>query len=175
MIDWDSIKTEYITTADTSYRKLAKKFNVNQATIATKAKKEDWVGLKRAFNEQKRAEMTSVKKEADIKAFKDLLNIDTRLIGLINDKLDYFERLSKEDGVSAVPVKDLKSLVTSVSDLTDNLRSLNRIPSQSEECAQQIAFERLKIEQSKVENDTGVQEIIIKYDGGIEELKEFQE
>lgn len=40
--DWAKIEAEYITT-DTSYRKLADKYNVDQATIARKAKKEDWV------------------------------------------------------------------------------------------------------------------------------------
>ena len=40
--DWSKIEAEYITT-DTSYRRLADKYNVDQATIARKAKKEDWV------------------------------------------------------------------------------------------------------------------------------------
>ena len=42
MADWQAIKTEYITT-DTSYRKLADKYGIDQATISRKAKKEDWV------------------------------------------------------------------------------------------------------------------------------------
>lgn len=41
-MDWQKIKTEYITT-DTSYRKLAQKYGIDQATIARRAKKEDWV------------------------------------------------------------------------------------------------------------------------------------
>ena len=40
--DWAKIEAEYITT-DTSYRKLAEKFGIDQATIARKAKKEDWI------------------------------------------------------------------------------------------------------------------------------------
>lgn len=40
--DWAKIEAEYITT-DTSYRRLAEKYRVDQATIARKAKKEDWV------------------------------------------------------------------------------------------------------------------------------------
>ena len=46
MADWSKIKTEYITT-DTSYRKLAQKYGLNQATIAQKAKAEDWVGKRK--------------------------------------------------------------------------------------------------------------------------------
>lgn len=40
--DWAKIETEYITT-DTSYRKLAEKYSIDQATIARKAKKDDWI------------------------------------------------------------------------------------------------------------------------------------
>ena len=42
MADWQKIKTEYITT-DTSYRKLAEKYGVNQTNIAKRASKEKWV------------------------------------------------------------------------------------------------------------------------------------
>lgn len=172
LIDWEIIKNEYLTT-DTSYRKLAKKYNVNQATISTRAKKENWVGLKQAFNEQRQAEMNNAKKEADIQAFKDLLSIDTRLISLINDKLNYFEKLVQDGGVSAIQVKDLKGLVVSVSDLTDNLRSLNRIPSQSEEYAQKIAKERLEIERSKADISADTGDITIRYEGNVDELEEY--
>lgn len=42
MADWKEIETEYITKG-TSYRKLADKYDIDQATIARKGKKEDWV------------------------------------------------------------------------------------------------------------------------------------
>ena len=41
-MDWKTIKTEYITT-DTSYRKLAKKYNVSSTAIGNKSRKEGWV------------------------------------------------------------------------------------------------------------------------------------
>ena len=40
--DWAKIEAEYITT-DTSYRKLAEKYHIDQATIARKAKRDDWI------------------------------------------------------------------------------------------------------------------------------------
>ena len=46
MADWNKIKTEYITT-DTSYRKLAQKYGLDQATVAQRGKKEDWVGIRK--------------------------------------------------------------------------------------------------------------------------------
>ena len=41
-MDWNAIKTEYITT-DTSYRKLAKKYGVSYTAVGSKARKEGWI------------------------------------------------------------------------------------------------------------------------------------
>ena len=46
MVDWNAIKTEYITT-DTSYRVLAEKYNVSRVQIGNVGKKEGWVELRR--------------------------------------------------------------------------------------------------------------------------------
>lgn len=45
MIDWQAIKTEYITT-NTSYRKLAEKHGIHYKVISDKGKAEGWVELR---------------------------------------------------------------------------------------------------------------------------------
>ena len=45
-MDWNKIRTEYIST-ETSYRKLADKYDVPVSTIFKRAKKENWVDLKK--------------------------------------------------------------------------------------------------------------------------------
>ena len=45
MADWQSIKTEYITT-DTSYRKLAQKYGIHYKVISERGKNEKWVELR---------------------------------------------------------------------------------------------------------------------------------
>ena len=45
-VDWNEIRTEYIST-ETSYRKLAEKYDVPVSTIFKRAKKENWVELKK--------------------------------------------------------------------------------------------------------------------------------
>ena len=45
-MNWNKIRTEYIST-ETSYRKLADKYNVPVSTIFKRAKKENWVELKK--------------------------------------------------------------------------------------------------------------------------------
>lgn len=46
MADWQTIKTEYITT-DTSYRKLAQKYGVSYVQIGNVGKEENWVELRK--------------------------------------------------------------------------------------------------------------------------------
>ena len=46
MADWQSIKTEYITT-DTSYRKLAQKYGVSYVQIGNVGREENWVELRK--------------------------------------------------------------------------------------------------------------------------------
>ena len=48
MADWQSIKTEYITT-DTSYRKLAQKHGVGYSVIGERARLEGWVEQREQF------------------------------------------------------------------------------------------------------------------------------
>ena len=45
MADWKAIKTEYITT-DTSYRKLAQKYDIHYKVISERGKDEKWVELR---------------------------------------------------------------------------------------------------------------------------------
>lgn len=47
-MDWNAIKTEYITT-DTSYRKLATKYNVSYTAIGNKSRQEGWVEQRNQF------------------------------------------------------------------------------------------------------------------------------
>lgn len=46
MADWEKIKAEYITNANTSYRKLAEKYGVHYKTISSKGKDEGWAELR---------------------------------------------------------------------------------------------------------------------------------
>ena len=47
-MDWQTIKTEYVTT-ETSYRKLSVKYGISVTAIANKAKEEKWVEQRKQF------------------------------------------------------------------------------------------------------------------------------
>lgn len=50
-MDWNAIKTEYITTS-ISYRKLAEKYGVPFITLSQRARKEKWAELRRKHNDR---------------------------------------------------------------------------------------------------------------------------
>ena len=64
--DWLRIKTEYIN-GNISYRKLADKYGINKDTIATKAKAENWTGLReiQADKNQTKTRQKTVDKISD--------------------------------------------------------------------------------------------------------------
>ena len=45
-VDWTAMKVEYITTADTSYRKLAEKYGVSGTAVSNRGKAEKWPELR---------------------------------------------------------------------------------------------------------------------------------
>lgn len=51
MADWNKIKTEYITT-DTSYRKLAQKYDIHYQAICHKSKEEGWIAKREQFRNE---------------------------------------------------------------------------------------------------------------------------
>jgi hypothetical protein len=77
-VDWSKIKTEYITDESSSYRKLAEKYNIPLGTLYKRAKKENWVGLKKRSVDEtvaktvKKIENEQVKRLTRIHAITDI-------------------------------------------------------------------------------------------------------
>lgn len=77
MVDWNAIKTEYITDEHSSYRKLAEKYGIPLGTLHKRAKREEWVKLKQqsgdrvvtksvtAIEKKKADKMTRIQNVAD--------------------------------------------------------------------------------------------------------------
>lgn len=90
MADWKRIEAEYITT-ETSYRKLAQKYGLNQATIAQRAKAEDWVGKRK-----RQASTTQAKIIGAVEGQK--VNRAVRLQRVADKLLDKVEMILDEPG-----------------------------------------------------------------------------
>ena len=71
MADWKKIEAEYITT-DTSYRKLADKYGVDQATIARRAKKHDWVSKRQHHADKTQAKILTADTQKKVDSDKSI-------------------------------------------------------------------------------------------------------
>ena len=74
-INWCAIKTEYITTEDTSYRKLAEKYGIHYKVISERGKNEKWVELRSQYRDKTLTETLDKisNKQSDIMARIDKL------------------------------------------------------------------------------------------------------
>ena len=89
MADWKAIKTEYITT-DTSYRKLAEKYGIDQATIARRAKKEDWVSSRQQHDIKTQAEMQAAVGKEQVDRATRLMRVADKLLCKIEQSVDRY-------------------------------------------------------------------------------------
>ena len=132
MADWKKIEAEYITT-ETSYRKLAQKYGLNQATIAQKAKAEDWVGKRK----QQASTAQALILEKDINKKVDRA---TRLKTVADKLLDKVEALvADDDYLTASAIKNL-------SDALKNIKEAQMIRTQEDIEEQKARIAKLQKE-----------------------------
>lgn len=86
--NWQKIKTEYITTDKSSYRKLAEKYDIPLGTIQKRAKKENWVGLKQQSGDRTVAKTISVIEDKKVDKMTRIQNITDRLLDKIERAVD---------------------------------------------------------------------------------------
>jgi hypothetical protein len=139
MADWQKIKTEYITT-EISYRKLAEKYGLDQATIARRAKKEDWVSKRQHHADKTQAKILNAdtKNKADRAA--RLMTVADKLLKKVEMTVD------QEGFLSAGAIKNL-------SDALKNIRETQMIRSDQDIREQEARIAKLQKETEKQDND----------------------
>lgn len=86
--DWTKVKTEYITTDKSSYRKLAEKYDIPLGTIYKRAKKENWVELKKQSYDKKVAKTVASVENNQVKKLERILTITDKLLDKIERAVD---------------------------------------------------------------------------------------
>lgn len=86
--DWTKIKSEYITTDKSSYRKLAEKYNIPLGTIYKRAKRENWVELKQQSYDKKVAKTISAVEDKQVEKLERILTITDKLLDKIERAVD---------------------------------------------------------------------------------------
>ena len=194
-VNWEEIKTEYITT-DISQRKLAKKYGVSHIAISNRSKNEGWVKAREQYKAKTLAKtleksstreanrlarlMDTTTKAIDVavKAFEDESQFNRYLVDrreayaspLIDDdgETAISERSWTEEKVfSKVDTKALKDLTSVLKDLTSLMRDFYNIPTPAQAEAQRIAAERLELDRLKADADKGAPEPVTIIMGGV--------
>jgi tRNA-dihydrouridine synthase len=130
--DWAKIEAEYITT-DTSYRKLADKYNVDQATIARKAKKEDWVSKRQQHISTTQAKIIAADAQQKVDRASRLKSVADKLLDRVEDIVEYDQRLTA-------------SAIKNLSDALKNIKEAQMIRTAEDIEEQQARIAKLKKE-----------------------------
>ena len=110
-MDWNAIKTEYITT-DTSYRKLAKKYGLNHTAIAVRAGREDWVGERERFSSKAIAKTLDKLSSAQAGRAARLQTVADKLLTKIERAVDALED-------DALETQQFRQIAASLKDIKD--------------------------------------------------------
>lgn len=151
MADWQSIKTEYITT-DTSYRKLAQKYGVSYVQIGNVGREENWVELrKQHLDKTLTKSMNAIsKKQADRAA--NLIAVSDLLLGKVKNLLEAGEKLLVDT-----------SIMKDVSIILKNLKDIQMIRSEADMQEQDARIKKLQKE-AMVEKENNEIKVTISQD-----------
>ena len=154
MADWQKIKTEYITT-DTSYRKLAQKYGLDQATIAQRGKKEDWVGIRKQKASETQAKIIDAVEGRKV-------DRATRLQSVADKLLDKVEALVE----TGDPMYMNSQAMKHISGVLKDIKEIQMIRSDADMREQEARIKNLQ-KQAESEN-TNIEPIRVIIEDGVE-------
>lgn len=177
-IDWDAIKTEYVT-SDISQRKLAEKYKLDLKSIERHCKEEQWVNARKECKAKVMAKTTAkfINKESTKRANKleSLLESSYKLADEIQKTLDdpdQFNRYMVQYGhgkdfdteeriYGKKDIRAMRELTQTIRNLEGIIRSINNQPTEAE--AQRLRIEKERWEKEKADASTA-HEVKITFD-----------
>ena len=194
--DWKKIKTEYITTDGSSYRKLSQKYNIPLGTIYKRASKEKWVDLKQQSYDRKVAKTISVVEENQINKLQRILTITDKLLDKIEkavDELD-IQLCKRTEKVKEIeyknydrPDKPTKEIINEVEEVVEvrsiidrkgaqelasaikSLKEVQMLKTELDEQEQQARINKLR---KDAEAEQGNTSVTVNFNSGIDEYSE---
>lgn len=109
-MDWNAIKTEYITDESTSYRKLAEKYNIPLGTIFKRAKRENWLGLRQQSQDKMVAKTVEKIENAQVTRL-------TRIHGITDKALDKLEYAL--ENIDPLDTQGFRQIIASIKDIKE--------------------------------------------------------
>lgn len=100
-MDWKKVKAEYITDESSSYRRLSEKYKIPLGTLTKRAKKENWVELKKQHGDRTVAKTVDAFEEKQVSKMKRIQDITDKLLDKLEDAvseldLQLFKNVHKE-------------------------------------------------------------------------------
>lgn len=185
-MDWQAIKTEYITTK-TSYRKLATKYGVSATAIANKSKAENWLEQREQFLNKTFTKTVEVASKKQVDRMARIMDASDRLLEKLEkaiEELDMhlathktktkvieyhnYERPDKptkeiieeeEKLIEFTSIIDRKGLLA-VTDALKNLKDIQMIKSELDRQEQEAKIAKLRKEAEEEDKLTEVEVII---------------
>lgn len=158
MVDWKSIKTEYITT-ETSYRKLALKYGVNYTTICQRSKAEKWIDQRKQHQNKTQTKTLDAISTKQAERTAKLIGVSDLLLDKVKSLLEAGEGLSVDT-----------SIMKDVSVILKNLKDIQMIKSEADLREQEARIDKLRREAQKSEE--GARAIEVVFAAGPEEWNE---
>ena len=110
-MDWQTIKTEYIT-EETSYRKLAKKYGVSYTAIGEKARKEGWIEEREQFKTKSLSKTLNKIAEGQAKRASRLQSVTDKLLTKIEKAVDLID-------MDVFDTQAIRQITASLKDIKD--------------------------------------------------------
>ena len=148
MADWQSIKTEYITT-QTSYRKLAQKYGVSATQICNVGRDEKWVEQREQYLSETTAKTLEKISQQEANRAARIHTVADKLLSKIEAMVDAVE---PED----IPAKAIRALTAAVKDL----KEIQSVKSALDEQEQRARIANLQKQAQKEETQTDSIEIV---------------
>lgn len=132
-MDWNKIKTEYITT-DTSYRKLAKKYGTSQNAIGNRSRKEGWLAERDRFISKTVSKTIESISKAQADRAARLRTVADKLLDKIEKVVEELPADTSAYRQIAATLKDIKDIqmIKSDSDLREQEARIRNLEKQAE-------------------------------------------
>lgn len=157
MVDWSAIRIEYVTTTDTSYRKLAQKYGVNVTNIAKKASSENWVEQRKQYVTKKQTKTLEKISQQEAARAAKIHSVADKLLQKIEAMVDADEPLDS---------KGIRALTAAVKDL----KEIQSVRSELDKQEQEARIANLRRQVDKDNEGTGTVEVV--FDAGPGEWNE---
>ena len=141
MADWQSIKTEYITT-DTSYRKLAQKYGISYNAIGNRSRYENWQELRDQH-------LTKTMTKTMNAIASQQANRAARLQTVADKLLTKVEKLIEDDEGLLADTSSMRDISRILKDLKD----IQMIKSDADMREQEARIEKLRADAQQRNND----------------------